>query len=366
MRKKTITISLIVLAVVFGILFCVVQNQNRKNDNSKGTVTIGAILPLTGDAASYGTSLKRGLDIAFSGYDVRLYCEDSKGDPKTAVNAVNKLINVDKVELLIGDMFTNTTMAIIPIASKNNILLLTPTASSSEVSEKGKTAFRLYPSEAEEGEELYSFSNKLFPDKKGSIIVVNENAMLKVAKVINKNNNKQIIEYSKGLVDFTPIIQKIDKNTEVVFLIGYFEENVRLIKQSIEMKKEFSFIGLSTLYTPQLSSTLGIIDVPIFISAPKSSLDTTNSHTADYIQKYRLKYKDNPDIWSGYGYDAGNIVLKIVKDSKENGTSYIDEMYNIVGYEGVTGTTTINKDRSINKTMDMVEYNDGKFNEIKY
>lgn len=366
MRKKTITISLIVLAVVLGILFCVVQNQNRKNDNNKGAITIGAILPLTGNAASYGTSLKRGLDIAFNESDVRLYYEDSKGDPKTAVNAVNKLINVDKVELLIGDMFTNTTMAIVPIASKNNILLLTPTASSSEISEKGKTAFRLYPSEAEEGEELYSFSNKLFPDKKGSIIVVNENAMLKVAKVINKNNNKQIIEYSKGLVDFTPIIQKIDKNTEVVFLIGYFEENVRLIKQSIEMKKKFSFIGLSTLYTPQLSSTLGIINVPVFISAPKSSLDTTNSNTADYIQKFRLKYKDNPDIWSGYGYDAGNIILKIIKDSKENKTSYIDEMYNIVGYEGVTGTTTINKDRSINKSMDMVEYADGKFNSINY
>lgn len=363
MKKTKIVIALITLSAVVGLLFWAVQT-NSSNKKEKPT-TVGVILPLTGDAASYGVSLMKGLDIAFDD-DVRIIYEDSKGEPKTAVNAVNKLIAIDKVDILIGDMFSNTTMAIAPIAARNNILLLTPTASSSEITNKGKTTFRLYPSEDEEGGSLYSFSQNMFYNKKGTIIVVNEDAMLKVANIINQSSDKQVIEYSKGMTDFTPIVQKIDKNTEVVFLIGYFEENAQLVKRSIEMNKAFSFVGLSTLYTPQLSSTLGNIKSEIYISAPKTSFDTTNVFTAGFIKKYRSVYNEAPDIWAGYGYDAGSIMYKVIKSSKEKNSSYISEMYNIINFDGVTGLTTINKDRSITKSMDIVEYADGKFSAINY
>ena len=364
MKKESIIVALIILVVLGIATFLALKDYYGHQDPE--AVSIGAILPLTGDAAWYGNSLKKGLDVALDGYDVKLIYEDSKGEPKTAVSAVNKLVDVDRVEILVGDMFSNTTMAIMPIASKNGILLLTPTASSSEISEKGETTFRLYPSETEEGGQLFSFSNAFLPDKKGTVIVVNEDAMLKVAKIINQNDDKQIIEYTNGLVDFTPIIQKIDKNTEVVFLIGYFEENVRLIKRSIEMKKDYTFIGLSTLYSPQLSASLGNIKTPLYLSAPKSSLDTTNLYTADFILKYRSAYDEDPDIWAGYGYDTGNILLKVIKDAKEKGTGYVDEMYNIKDFDGATGVTTINKDRSIDKSMDMVEYADGEFKTVTY
>ena len=362
MNKKSIVYSIIALIVLVGVVVCIVRmcNTDKKNDS----VSIGAVLPLTGEAASYGTSLKKGLDLALDGCDVTIVYEDSKGEPKTAVSIVNKLISVDKVDILIGDMFTNTTMAIMPIAAKNGILLLTPTASSSELSEKGETTFRLYPSEKEEGEVLLSFYQKKFDGHKGAIIVVNEDAMLKVASIINQDGEKQVIEYTSGLTDFTPLIQKIDRNTEVVFLIGYFEECRQLIKQSIEMNKNFSFIGLSTLYTPLLKTTLGSVSSPIYMSAPKASLDTANVFTAAFIKKFISKYKEEPDIWAGYGYDSGSIVLKVIQSSKENGTSYVKEMYNVRGFDGITGVTTINEDRSINKSMDIVEYTNGDFSAV--
>lgn len=362
MKKKSVVYLIIALLVLVGVAFWSARKcyTDKRNDS----VSIGAVLPLTGDAASYGTSLKKGLDLALDGSNVKIVYEDSKGEPKTAVSIVNKLISVDKVGILIGDMFTNTTMAIMPIASKNGILLLTPTASSSELSEKGETTFRLYPSEKEEGKVLLSFYQKEFHDRKGAIIVVNEDAMMKVASIINQDDSKQVIVYTAGLTDFTPIIQKIESNTEVVFLIGYFEECRQLIKQSIEMSRNFSFIGLSTLFTPLLKTTLGSVESPVFMSAPKASLDTTNVFTADFIKKYLSKYGEEPDIWAGYGYDSGCIVLNVIQSSRENGTSYVKEMYNVRGFDGITGMTTINEDRSINKSMDIVKYANGDFSAV--
>lgn len=351
--------ALVVFSVLFAYLYRCSTNRNKSTIGGQ-TVKVGVILPLSGDAAAYGTSLKKGLDVSI-GNGIELVYEDSKGEPKTAVSSINKLINVDKVDIVIGDMFTNTTLAINPIANKNNILLLTPTASYSEISEQSSTTFRLYPSEKEEGTLLHDFAQLKFPEGNGAILVVNEDAMLNVANLINGDNTMQVIEYNKGILDVTPIVEKINKNVEVLFLIGYFDENVQLIKKSIDLKKVYNFIGLSTMYTPQLANVLGNIGCNLFMSAPKGGFDENETVASEFIHLYKSSYNESPDIWAGYGFDSGRIISTIIKNSKENGSNYISEMYNIKEFGGVTGVTTINKDRSISKSMDIIEYANGKF-----
>ena len=46
-----------------------------------------------------------------SGIDFEIIYEDSKAQPQQAVSAINKLVSADKVHIIIGDMFTSTTLA---------------------------------------------------------------------------------------------------------------------------------------------------------------------------------------------------------------------------------------------------------------
>lgn len=360
MKKKTVLLLLLIVVVAVGGYFLWKGETTKSNK-----IKVGVILPLTGDAAVYGKSLKNGLDIAVNEKNIELIYEDSKGDPKTAVNSMNKLISIDKVQMVIGDMFTNTTLAINPIADRNGILLLTPTASFSEISEKSRTTFRLYPSEKEEANLLFSFYQKNLKDERSAILVVNEDAMLKVANIINKCKDKQVIEYSKGVTDFKPILSKLNKDIKILFVIGYFEESSLIIKQSVETKRDFTFIGLSTLYTPQLDAFLGNIRSDIYLSAPYFSLDSTSVYIKEFEKEYLAKFNKNPDIWSGYGYDAGKIVERLIINSQKNRTDFISEMYNIKNFNGITGEITINKDRSISKAMNVIKYIDGHFEPTK-
>lgn len=65
--------------------------------NQKDKVQIGVILPLTGDVATYGQDLKKGMDIAFE-EDKRfipLY-QDSKSNPQDALKAMQYLRGAKK------------------------------------------------------------------------------------------------------------------------------------------------------------------------------------------------------------------------------------------------------------------------------
>ncbi|MBC8180531.1 ABC transporter substrate-binding protein [candidate division KSB1 bacterium] len=339
-----------------------------QNEKEIKPILIGAILPLTGDAAMYGKSLQTGVNLALElineinkQMDIVFY--DSKADPKTAVSAINKLISFDKVEGIIGDMFTSTTMAIAPIAQKDNTLLISPTASSSQITSIGDNIFRLYPSEVEEGEALSDFYKQKFQNDKTGIIVVNESAMLNVSDVIKNNCNREVdffTTYSPNIDNFKSIISKIPKDIKTLFILGYFNESINLIKQCIELNKQFNFLGLSTLYTPKLFE-LGVTHDNIFLTAPYFSIETEKANVKEFIYRYNEKFGKLPDVWAAYGFDATNIIFNVLEEAQEKGKRPSSVLNSLIEYPGVTGRLTINADRSISKEMKIVTIKDNAF-----
>lgn len=71
-------------------------------------VKIGYIGPLTGNAAAYGQDVKAGISQYFAenptidGNAVEVIYEDGKCNGQDAANAAQKLVNVDKVQVILG------------------------------------------------------------------------------------------------------------------------------------------------------------------------------------------------------------------------------------------------------------------------
>jgi ABC-type branched-subunit amino acid transport system substrate-binding protein len=89
-------------------------------------VRIGATLPLTGDAASYGGLIRNGIEIAVEdlkkeGFDIKLFIEDTPLSGSGILTSLNKLIHVDKVDGIAGN-FSNLAMAAMaPVIQKAKI-----------------------------------------------------------------------------------------------------------------------------------------------------------------------------------------------------------------------------------------------------
>ena len=124
------------------------------------TYKVGFIGPLTGDASSIGTVNKAAVEVAVdevnkaggvNGKMLEVIYEDGQCDGKTANNAANKLVNVDKVVAILGGTCSGETSAFGPMAMQNKIIVMSPSSSAPPLSSLGKYFFRDYPSDAFQG-----------------------------------------------------------------------------------------------------------------------------------------------------------------------------------------------------------------------
>jgi len=76
------------------------------------------------------------------GRRINLIVEDDQCDPKIAVSAIEKLINVDKVAVIIGPSCSSSVLAAAPIAEKTRTISMTTIASSPKITYAGDYIFR--------------------------------------------------------------------------------------------------------------------------------------------------------------------------------------------------------------------------------
>src|SRR5690554_4664081 len=94
-------------------------------EEEAGVLKIGNVGPLTGGAANYGINVLRGIEVAvdeanasgeLGDLTLKVYSEDTGGDWSKAANAFSKLIDVDKVDVIIGGVLSSESEAGGPIA----------------------------------------------------------------------------------------------------------------------------------------------------------------------------------------------------------------------------------------------------------
>jgi branched-chain amino acid transport system substrate-binding protein len=115
--KKIVGILVVILVIVGGIYFF----KNKSTSNNGTGLKVGVILPLTGDLSITGEKMYQGVQVAQAELEkdgVQFVVEDSHSKPTDAVSAAQKLLSVDKVDVIIGTYSPDETIAVAPVALK--------------------------------------------------------------------------------------------------------------------------------------------------------------------------------------------------------------------------------------------------------
>src|ERR1044072_3358096 len=124
---------LLITSLVSLLLFLSLSSCRSSSD-----VAFGVVVPLSGDASNYGKSAQQGIDLAVKeinasggvmGKPIRPIYEDDKAVAKDGVTGTQKLINVDKVPIIIGGIVSAVTLAAAPICESNKVVWLSPSSS---------------------------------------------------------------------------------------------------------------------------------------------------------------------------------------------------------------------------------------------
>ena len=118
--------------------------------SAQDAIKIGVIQPLTGSVAYNGVTYVNGAKLAVErrnaaggvlGRKIELIIEDGQCRPANSVNAAEKLIVRDKVAALTGAFCSSATAAIMPVAEKYKLPLLTGVSSKADLTDKGLQYF---------------------------------------------------------------------------------------------------------------------------------------------------------------------------------------------------------------------------------
>jgi branched-chain amino acid transport system substrate-binding protein len=367
--------GLVVVVAIVVVIFAV--NGSKSKDDSK-EIKIGAILPLTGDAGSYGTALKKGMDIALedvnahggiNGKKLVIVVEDSQADAGKAVSAFNKLRAADGVPMVLGDMFSAGTLAIAPIAERSKIVLLSPTASSIDLTKAGDYIFRIYPSDTYDGTFLAQYVRNKLKAETASVVFMQAASITAVVQVFQEGFERaggkvlRLEAYKEGESDFRgQLIKAKETNPDIIFIPGYLKEMANLLRQAKELGIKAHFISISTFFDPKILELTGGAAEGVQFSAPAFDPKSAVPEMQTFVQAFRKKNNQEPDILAGYGYDVVNIAAQALRTADTISPDAIKKaLYAIRDYPGLTGKTTFDSDGDVTKDLRMMSVTNGAF-----
>jgi len=108
--------------------------------HAQAKLKVGIMLPFTGTFAALGTAIDNGFKLyvqeqggKLGGREIEYFVVDDESDPAKATDNVNKLINRDKVDVIVGTVHSGVAMAMAKAARDSNTLLIVPNAGADAV-----------------------------------------------------------------------------------------------------------------------------------------------------------------------------------------------------------------------------------------
>src|SRR5574343_368286 len=137
MKLKS-AIALSTLALAAGLV------QAQQQGVTKDEIILGSILDQSGPLAGFGKQARMGMQLAvdelnetggIQGRKIKLLIEDDGYDPKKAVLAAQKLVNQDKIFMMMGHIGTAQNMASMPVQFEKNVINFFPITAAREMYE---------------------------------------------------------------------------------------------------------------------------------------------------------------------------------------------------------------------------------------
>jgi len=276
-------------------------------------ITIGFGMALTGGLAAAGKTALLAMQIwqddvnakgGLLGRPVKLVYYDDQSTPPTVPGIYTKLLDVDKVDLIVSGYGTNMTAPAMPVAIQHDRLFLGLFALAVNAEFHYPKYFSMLPTGPDP---KHAFSEPFFkvvmakdPKPKTLAIVAADAEYPKNASEGARDTAKalglQIVydkSYPPSTADYSPIIHAVQAaNPEIVFVASYPPDSVGMVRAATEIGLKTRYfgggmVGLQfTSVKQQLGPKLnGILDYDWWIPAPTMQFPGI----IEFLKKYQAK-----------------------------------------------------------------------------
>ncbi|RLC75389.1 MAG: hypothetical protein DRI61_14995 [Chloroflexi bacterium] len=372
MLKTKIIIWLIVIVIVIAGIW---WGTSRKPAEEE-VVKIGVVATLTGVGAYQGQQELRGLELArdeineaggIDGKLIRFIVEDSKAEPATAATAIKKLIDVDRIQFVIGDSWTTTTAVMVPIVNRRGVLLISPLATLDDLS-KDDMFFRTMPTTKSMMVPLAKHAYFQMNARKLGILRQETPFGIEHARdfrgVFEALGGEVVGEESFAITatDVRTEITKIkDKNPDTIFNLHATGPMMGLlIKQAKELGVNVQWLGSWGSENADLLREYGDIIEGLTYPYPYN-VESKNPGVQEFVKAYQHRYNELPDITAANSYDALKVLARGLEECGENTKCVKGFLLSLKDYQGASGIFSFDKNGDVVKPIIIKTIKNGQF-----
>ena len=330
-------VGIIVILLIVGFI-------TLKKPTESEPLKIGILLPLSGNLGFLGEPAKQGAELALEETGLtnkyKLIFEDDQFNPQKTITAANKLISIDKVNVIIS-FGSSAANVVKPLAEKNKILHFA-IASDPKITD-GVYNFNHWTPPKEEARALVEelVKRKI---KKIGILTANQEGMLAITSEVEKqaeisgisiiNNQK----FNIGEKDFRTLITKIKENLpEILIMTNYTPELEILGKQ---IKDAGIKIPMTSIEGFDQTTDQKLFNGYWYASAS----DPSN----EFVSLFKTKFNKEPGFGTGNVYDIIKLIIKANENiDNPTTTKLVSELLKIKNFKGAMGSISINQDGSV-------------------
>lgn len=363
---------LVLLLLSFLLNSCVQKNGTVSNNNGGSSIKIGVYVDLTGQTSAFGQSSKNGIQLAVdeinaaggvAGKKLEVIVEDDQGRPEQAKTVVSKLVNQDKVQVIIGEATSTNSLAAAPVAQEAKIPMISHASTNEGVTKVGDYIFRICFIDSFQGSVMAKFAANNLKAKTAAIIgdvnstyskgltEVFEQEFTKLGgKIINKQS------YTQNDPDFKGQLTTIRAlNPDVIYIPGYYGQVGIIAKQARELGMTMPLLGGDGWDAPEIWKLGGEGLKNTFISNHYAS-DNPAPEVQNFVNNYKAKYGTPPDSMAVLGFDSIKVLADAIKRANGADSDKLREaLAQTKDFPAVTGKISINEKRDAVKLAVVLE-----------
>ncbi|MGP1675722.1 MAG: ABC transporter substrate-binding protein [Burkholderiales bacterium] len=297
------------------------------------TLKIGVVSALSGPGSEWGlaqdgaakivameVNAKGGLKVGNKTYKIEVISYDDQYKAALAVSAVTRLIEQDKVKLVVGPMGSASTVAVKPLYENNKILAIIGAYTEKVFDKDTKYMFRLFPTTIEYGTQIVGWLKKNRPGLK-TVAELEANdetgwASQRLLKGYYENEGYKFVAselFERNTKDFQPLLTRILATKPDIIELGSIPSATAglVARQARELGFKGQFVKIGGPGVPQFVAAAGKEAAEGVIGY--TAADVTKKYYKDLEAKYAQVLKPPMGEFVVYFYDGVNMLMNAIQ-----------------------------------------------------
>jgi branched-chain amino acid transport system substrate-binding protein len=338
------------------------------------SIKIGALAPLTGEAAGYGASSRNGYELAVAEWNSRggvlgrpleLVLRDDQGSPAEGLAAVHRLVEQDRVVALLGATLSRVSYVAAPVAQSLGLPMVTPTSSDPGLTAVGDHIYRVCCTDRAQGEAAAAFAFRDLRARKAGCIFdrgsVYPHELAEAFKARFTGLGGQMVAFldhpTGTLSTAAQITRLVQSRPDVLYLPDYWAEAGLVAREARAQGFKGVLMGGDGWDSRQLDGPGGL-EAGYFTC--NFSADENRPSVQYFVQKYRERFQAEPDACAALAYDAGNVLFDAIRRAGAASGPALNAALAGTSYAGVSGEVRFDPQRNPTRPPLIIEVKGGR------